>query len=289
MAMQDLRAAAVQMNAPLGETEANLDQIEWFTREAVQQEAQLVCFPELAITGHWCAGEVWSASEPVPDGPSCQRLAKLAAELGCFLSVGIAERDGGVAYNTQVIIGPEGYVGKQRKLHMSADEYFHFRMGGRVHIIDIGLCRLGVGICYDNTFPEVARVAAIKGAEVFLAPHAARCGQWPDDEEKQREKVCSGKLRAKMTHSARAYDSGLFVIYCNQAGPAGPETNHCGGILFVDPDGEVIAESQTELIEDDMVICDLKAEAYEARRRARCFNLQTRRPEIYGELAELSD
>lgn len=287
--MQDLRVAAVQMNAPLGEVEANLDQIEQFAREAADRGAQLICFPELCITGHWCAGDVWAASEPVPGGPSCRRLEELATDLGCFLSAGIAERDGGVAYNTQVIIGPEGYLGKQRKLHMSADEYFHFRMGGQVHIIDIGLCKLGIGICYDNTFPEVARIAAIKGAEVFLAPHAGRCGEWPDDEEKQRKKVLSGKANAKMTHCSRAYDNGFFVVYCNQAGPAGPETNHCGAILIVDPAGEVLAESETDLIEDEMVICDLKAEAYEARRKGRCFNLQTRRPEVYWELAELSE
>jgi len=287
--MQDMRVAAVQMNAPLGEVEANLDRIESFAREAADRGAQLVCFPELCITGHWCAGDVWAAAEPVPEGPSCRRLEKLANELGCFLSAGIAERDGGVAYNTQAVIGPEGYLGKQRKLHMSADEYFHFRMGGRIHVMDIGLGRLGIGICYDNTFPEVARIAAIQGAEVFLAPHAARCGEWTDDQEKQRQKVRSGKANAKMTHCSRAYDNGFFVVYCNQAGPAGPATNHCGGVLFVDPAGQVIAESQTEVIEDEMVICDLRAEAYEARRKSRCFNLQTRRPELYWEIAEISE
>ena len=287
--MQDLRVAAVQLNAPLGEVEANLDQIERFAREATERGAQLICFPELCITGHWCAGDVWAASEPVPEGPSCRRLTELAAELGCFLSVGIAERDAGVAYNTQVIIGPEGFLGKQRKLHMSADEYFHFRMGGRVHIIDIGLCRLGIGICYDTVFPETARIAAIKGAEVYLAPHAARCGQWTDDPNEQRSKVALVKEHARMTFRSRAYDNGMFVIYCNQAGPAGPDTNHCGGVLFVDPSGNILAESRTELIEDEMVVCDLEAELFEARRRARCFNLQTRRPEIYGDICRISD
>ncbi|MCD6362065.1 MAG: hypothetical protein J7M38_14505 [Armatimonadetes bacterium] len=287
--MRDIRVAAVQMNAPLGEIEGNLDQIERFAREAVGEGAQLVCFPELSITGHWCAGDVWAASEPVPEGPSCRRLESLCAELGCFISAGLAERDGGVAYNTQGIIGPEGYVGRQRKLHMSADEYFHFRMGGRVHVLDIGLCRLGIGICYDNTFPEVARIAAVRGAEVFLAPHAARCGQWEDDPNVQRQKISAVMEHARMTHRSRANDNGMFVVYCNQAGPAGPETNHCGGLLVVDPAGEIIAEGRTDRIEDEMIVCDLSAEAYEARRRIRCFNLQTRRPEVYGDLCRMSD
>ncbi|MGD9496960.1 MAG: carbon-nitrogen hydrolase family protein [Armatimonadota bacterium] len=260
--MQDLRAAAIQMNAPVGEIEANLEQIERWTRAAVGEGAQLVCFPELSITGHWCAGEVWTVSEAVPDGPSCRRLERLAAELGCVLSVGIAEREANIAYNTQVLIGPQGYLGKQRKLHMSADEYFHFRMGGRVHVIDIALCRVGIGICYDTIFPETARIAAIKGAEVYLAPHAARCGQWPESDEQQRAKVAHVKEHARMTFRSRAYDNGMYVIYCNQAGPAGEDTNHCGGILFVDPAGVVLAESRTELIEDEMVICDLSAEAF---------------------------
>lgn len=287
--MQDLRVAAIQMNARLGEVERNLDQIEGFTRDAVALGAQLVCFPELSITGHWCAGEVWDAAEAVPGGPSCQRLEALCAELGCFISAGIAERDAGVVYNTQMVIGPAGYLGKQRKLHLSADEYFHFRMGGKLHVIDIGLCRLGIGICYDNAFPEVARLAAVYGAEVFLAPHAARCGQWEEDPERQRQKMQAVMENARMTHRSRAYDNGMFVVYCNQAGPAGPNTNHCGGLLVVDPSGEVLAEGRAQTIEDEMIVCDLKKAAYETRRRSRCFNLQTRRPEIYSDLCRISD
>lgn len=287
--MQDFRAAAIQMNAPLGEVEGNLAQIERWAREAAEEGAHLICFPELAISGHWCAGDIWDVSEPVPGGPSCRRIERLAGELGCVISVGIAEREAGVAYNTQMIVGPGGLLGKQRKLHMSSDEYFHFRMGASINVIDIGVCRVGVGICYDTVFPETARIAAIKGAEVYLAPHAARCGEWIDDVEKQRQKVASVKENACMTFRSRAYDNGMFVIYCNQAGPAGEETNHCGGVLFIDPSGKVIAQSQTELIEDEMVVCDLDAEAYRSRRRGRCFNLQTRRPEIYGEICCMSD
>ncbi len=287
--MQDFKAAAVQMNAPLGEIEANLDRIEHYARRATGEGAQLVCFPELAISGHWCAGEVWEISEAVPDGPSCRRLEKLAAQLDCFLSVGIAEREANVAFNTQMVIGPQGFLGKQRKLHMSADEYFHFRMGASVNVIDIGLCKLGIGICYDTVFPETARIAAIKGAEVYLAPHAARCGEWCDDEGKQRTKVAAVKANARMTFRSRANDNGMYVIYCNQAGPAGPETNHCGGVLFVSPAGEVLKESATDVIEEEMVVCGLAAEAFNLRRRGRCFNLQTRRPEIYGEICRMSD
>ena len=287
--MYNFKAAAVQMNAVLGDIEGNLRQIERWTRRAVDEGAQLVCFPELSISGHWCSGEVWDVSEPVPDGASCQQVMSLAAELDCLISTGIAERKAGVVYNTQTVIGPEGFLGKQRKLHMSADEYFHFRVGGRINVIDCGLCKLAIGICYDTVFPETVRIAAIKGAEVYLAPHAARCGSWSTDPDAQRRKVASAQERARMTFRSRAYDNGMYVIYVNQAGPAGEETNHAGGILVVDPMGKVIAESQTDLIEDDMVLCQIEADGFEARRRGRCFNLQTRRPEIYGEICRFSD
>lgn len=287
--MEDFRAAAVQMNAPLGAVEANLEAIEQYATRAAADGAQLICFPELAVSGHWCSGEIWDVAEPVPDGPSCRRLERLAWDLDAVLSVGIAERDANIVFNTQMIIGPEGFIGRQRKLHMSADEYFHFRMGGSINVIDIGICRVGIGICYDTVFPETARIAAIKGAEVYLAPHAARCGQWPEELSGQRKRVAALKRNARMTFRSRAWDNGMFVIYCNQAGPAGEDTNHAGGILFVDPSGEVLAESETELIEDEMVVCDLEAELFELRRRARCFNLQTRRPEIYGEISRMSE
>jgi predicted amidohydrolase len=285
--MQDLTIAAIQMNAPLGQSEANLAAHVRLARKAAAAGAELICFPELSITGHWCAGDVWSASEPAPDGPSTQALLALARELGAMISFGLAERDRGIAYNTQVVVGPEGFIGKQRKLHMSSDEYFHFRAGSTIEILDLPNCRLGIGVCYDNLFPEVARIAALKGAEVYLMPHAARCGPWPRTATAQGRAIMQIKAAWKKAYAARAYDNGMFVIVNNQAGHAGdePDTNHAGGMLVFDPDGDVIAESQSRRLAEEMVVCRLEADAYDLRRRSACFNLQTRRPEIYGELA----
>lgn len=284
--MQDLTIAAIQMNAPVGEVERNLRAHVRLARKAAVAGAELICLPELSITGHWCAGDVWSASEEVPDGPSTRRLVELAGELQAFVSFGIAERDRGIAYNTQVIVGPEGYLGKQRKLHMSADEYFHFRMGSDINLFDVGKCRLGIGICYDNLMPEVARIAAVKGAEVYLMPHAARCGAWPRSKQAQGQAIATTKRIWTKCYASRAYDNGMFVVVCNQAGHAAddPVTNHAGGILIFDPNGDVIAESQTERIAEEIVVQRLEAKLHEQRRRGACFPLQTRRPEIYGEL-----
>lgn len=289
--MQDLTVAAIQMNAPVGEVQRNLSAHVRLARKAAAAGAELICFPELSITGHWCAGDVWSAAEAVPDGLSTQRLMQLAHELDAVISFGLAERDRGIAFNTQVVVTPDGYLGKQRKLHMSADEYFHFRMGSEIDVFDLGKCKLAIGICYDNLFPEVARIAAVKGAEVYLMPHAARCGTWPRGHKAQAHAIATTKRIWTKCYASRAYDNGMFVVVCNQAGHAAdvPVTNHAGGILIFDPNGDPIAESQTDRITEEIVVHRLEAKAYERRRRSACFPLQTRRPEIYGELCRTTE
>jgi predicted amidohydrolase len=92
-------------------------------------------------------------AEPVPAGPSVQRLIQLARQLRLFLCVGLSEKERDIVYNTQVQVGPEGYIGKQRKLHLSRDETFYYKGGRDLPIFDIGSCKLGIVICYDNQFP----------------------------------------------------------------------------------------------------------------------------------------
>jgi predicted amidohydrolase len=282
--MESFRLAAVQMNGPFGQVEANLDAIERWCRQAADQGARLALFPELVITGHWCAAEAYRVAEPVPDGPSARRLEAMAREFGLVISAGLGEIERCVMYNTQLLVGPGGYIGKQRKTHMSRDEYFHYRFGNELPVHDVGFCKVGTIICFDMIFPEVARLLALHGAEVLLAPHAARMGRW---RERGQQRIVSNQKREwKKIYASRAYDSGAYLAVTNQAGPAGPETNHAGGIMVFDPRGEVIAESQTRVIEDEMVVCDLDAEALLRRRGGSCFSLTVRRPEIYGDLAK---
>lgn len=138
-------------------------------------------------------------------------------------------------------------------------------------------------ICYDNLFPEVARILALKGAEVILSPHAARFGDWK--EKGQEEVVANQKRFYRKVYASRAYDNGTYLVAVNQAGHAGENINHAGGTIFFDPEGEVIAESKAKLIEEEIVVAKLEASKFEARRSSRCFNLVTRRAEIYGEIA----
>src|SRR5699024_11398093 len=118
-----------------------------------------VLSPELVVHGH-CSPTSAELAENVADGPSVQRLIELAQTHHQVLSVGLSENDAGVVYNTQILVNPEKYIGKQRKLHMSRDEADFYQVGNEISVFDIGSCKISMVICYDNMFPEVARIAA---------------------------------------------------------------------------------------------------------------------------------
>lgn len=287
--MEDFRIALVQHASPVRSTQKNLEATEAWARKAKKAGADLVVLPELNITGHAGHAAMVAQAEPVPDGPRCERLIELARELDVFICAGLAEDDLGIHYNTMAMLGPEGYVGRQRKTHLSRDEYYYFRAGTDLPVFDLPFARVGVIICYDNSHPEISRCLAVRGAEVLLGPHAARFGAWPRTPVGRREAVKGIKGRWRRLHSTRAYDSGVYVALCNTAGRSaqglkGVEANHAGGCMVISPDGEVVAESRSRDIRDEMVVVDLEAEAVHARRRQACFPLQTRRPEVFTAL-----
>ena len=290
--MKDVKIAVVQHGSPVRTKARNLAATIAWTRKAKRKGAEFVLFPELNITGHAGHSAMVEEAEPVPDGPSVHALCELARELEIYVCAGIAEDERGIHYNTQFIVGPEGYVGKQRKVHLSRDEYFFFRHGTQLPVLDLPFARVGIIICYDNGFPEIARCLAVDGAELLCGPHAARSGTWTfsrKDLTKRRQTVGARKANWRTVHSCRANDNGCYVALCNTAGRSavglkGVEANHAGGCMVLDPNGCVVAESRSRDVRDEMVVVDLKGEAVAARRRQACFNLLTRRPEVFGAL-----
>ena len=262
--MQDLKVAAIQMNALLGKREENLAVHRRWIERAARAEADLVCFPELSLSGHFCHNDSWNESEPI-DGPSVTKLCEWARAFDIFVSAGIAERVGNVAYNAQIVVGPAGLVGKQHKLHMSRDEYFFYRGGSELSLIDIGKAKLGIVICYDIMHPELARVHALRGAEVLLFPHAARVGSWRQVKNRQPQVVRENQELMRMVCAGRCYDSVAFGIYNNQSGDAAPHRKepvavHAGGVLILDPLGKIVAESRARRIGvEEMVVATLRA------------------------------
>jgi N-carbamoylputrescine amidase len=291
--MESLRVAAVSMNGFLGEPERVFTAMDGWCRQAVEAGAELVLFPELLIHGH-CTPNTWELAEAVPDGPSTKRICDLAREHGLYLSVGISEKESDIVYNTQVLVGPSGYIGKQRKIHLSRDEVLFYKGGWELPVFDIGKCRVGMIICYDNQFPELARILALRGADVLLMPHAARVKMWDDTPESMTAAREATYDLFTSGYRMRARENACFVVLADQAGRAGyvetsppdspAQPHHAGAALIIAPDGDILAETQRELIQDEMIIHELREEQLAASRRLPNYTLKTRRPELYDEL-----
>ncbi len=293
--MDTIRIAAVSINSPLGDVPGVLAAIEHWTRQAVEQGAELVLLPELQIHGH-CTPNTWQLAEPVPDGPSTQQAVRIAREFKTFVSVGLSEKENDIVFNTQILVGPDGYIGKQRKLHLSRDEVLYYKGGREMPVFDIGKCRVGTIICYDNQFPEPARILALRGADVLLMPHAARVKMWTDTPDSMAAARRHSHDYFISCYAQRARENACFAVLANQAGRAGyvdmypPDSpnqpHHCGGAIVFAPNGEVIASSQRDEIRDEMVVADLNSDRLAAERSLPNYTLRTRRPELYSELVK---
>ncbi|MDA0834133.1 MAG: hypothetical protein O3A29_12690 [Planctomycetota bacterium] len=291
--MQTLRIAAVSMNSPLGQREQTLAKMANYCRDAAEAGAELILFPELVIHGH-CTPNTWEVAEPVPDGPSVQRICDMAREFRLFISCGMSEKEREIVFNTQILVGPDGYIGKQRKIHCSRDENFYYKGGKELPVFDIGKCKVGMIICYDNQFPELARILTLRGAEVILMPHAAREGMWHDAES---EKLARRKVfNYFSSYAMRARENATFCIYADQAGKAGivpmypadhfNQPNHPGGAIIFSPTGDILKHTSLDRIEDEMLIADLDAESLIAARSHPNFTIRNRRSELFGELVK---
>jgi predicted amidohydrolase len=290
--MKTTRAAAVSINGFLGEPGRVLQSIEGWCERAREAQAELVLFPELVVHGH-CTPNTWELAEPVPGGPSVTKLIDIARRYDLVVCAGLSEKDRDIVYNTQVLVGPDGFIGKQRKLHLSRDEVFYYKGGREIPVFDIGPCKVGIVICYDNQFPEIARVLALRGAEVILMPHAGRFKLWDESPESQAAaRRYSHNFLKK--YALRARENACFAVLADQAGRAGQvdlwppdsenQPHHAGAALIWGPDGELLASTQEECIRDEMILATLDAGLLARERALANYMLRTRRPELFGEL-----
>ena len=296
--METIRVAAVSMNGEFGKQDQVLTRIADFCEQAAHEKAELVLFPELVVHGH-CTPNTWDLAEPIPHGPSTTRLAELAQQLQLFLCAGLSEKEDDIVYNTLVLLGPEGYIGKQRKLHMSRDEANFYKGGREISVFDIGKCKVGIIICYDNQFPEIARIAALRGTDVILMPHAARQALW--DETPESEAAARQKVFDFFTSSyrMRARENACFCVFADQAGRAGyvdslprdhyNQPHHPGGALIIGPGGELLKHAQLEHVCDEMIVCALYSSLLAKARSHPNYTLRTRRPELFAELVHLNN
>ena len=167
---QILKAGFIQTCPEFGQVENNRRQIADFLEKA---DADLIVLPELFTTGYQFTDrkEVAAFAEAIPEGPTTGFLIDQARDRKVSLVAGLAEREGNALYNSAVVVGPGGYLGKYRKAHIFDTEKDLFEPGNLpLPVFDIGKARVGVMVCFDWRFPETARTLALGGADVIAHP-----------------------------------------------------------------------------------------------------------------------
>lgn len=172
-AVSQVRVAAVQSDPQVGleNKAANVAATLAQVRACAAEGARLVVLPELASTGYSfdTREEAYAHAEPVPDGPTCTAWAELARELDVYVVAGIAESDGVQLFDTAVLIGPDGFIGKYRKTHLWNREKLIFTPGSSYPVFETRIGRIGLLVCWDIWFPEVARILTAQGADVICS------------------------------------------------------------------------------------------------------------------------
>jgi N-carbamoylputrescine amidase len=245
---QSVNVGVVQMRMSENPDE-NMEKALALTHEAIGKGAEVVCLPELFRSRYFCQTEdadFFALAEPVP-GPSTAAFEAVAAETGVAILVSLFERRAaGLYHNTLAVIdGRKGYVGKYRKMHIPDDprfyEKFYFTPG------DLGFrawptekACLGTLVCWDQWYPEAARLTALKGAEILFYPTAI--GWHPEE----KDAVGAAQYQAWETiQRSHAVANGCFVVAVNRAGFE-PDPASDGGIEFwgqsfiAAPDGHII-------------------------------------------------
>ena len=259
-------------------------------REAAKRGAQIVCLGELFRSQYFCREENhdnFALAEPIP-GPSTEALGKLAKELGVVIVASLFERRAaGLYHNTAAVLDADGsLLGIYRKMHIPDDplyyEKFYFTPGDLgFPNFDTRYGRIGVQVCWDQWYPEGARLASLRGANILFYPTAIG---WHPSEKAQHG---AAQLDAWRTiQRSHAIANGIFVAAVNRVGFEGPRESGLefwGSSFVADPFGQVIAQASTDKEEVLVVECDL-ARMEEVRRNWPF--LRDRRIDAYAPILE---
>jgi predicted amidohydrolase len=253
-----VEVVALQLEAVPGDRDHNLERFEQAVREDCGG-ADLIVTPELLNVGYDLdrIGRNPDGLAESLDGPTVTLARSLAHECGATIVVGLLERAGDRLHDSAVIVDASGAVATYRKSHLYPPERASFAAGDRLLLVPTSSGRLGVMICFEHAFPEIATALALEGAEILTIPSAVPFGY---------EHLLTLRTRA------RAQDNQLFVVACNLAG-----NGFCGGSLIVDPRGEVLARAGTG---EETIRATIDLETIE-REREREPALRLRRPALY--------
>jgi len=268
-----VKIAGLQMEPKISDKKANLARCLELIKLTAKEGARLIVFPECALTGYCFSSrkEALLFAEPIP-GPSTKKLMATCRKLNVYVVVGLLEKEGDKCYNTAVLLGPEGLVGKQRKLHLPYLGVDRFLEAGDLPLTayDTDVGRIGIGICYDMMFPEHSRVLALQGADILVFP-----ANWPE----------TVRVYPDYIIPTRAIENHVFCVAVNRVGKE-REAEFPGLSKIVDLFGRSLAEGKEN--EEDIIYAEIKpAEAGEKHLiiepgKHEVNFIKDRRPAFYG-------
>ena len=282
---------AILQQHNVADTNSNIDRLCQGIRSLAQQGAQLIVLQELHNSLYFCQVESvdnFDLAEPIP-GPSTERFGQLARELGVVIVTSLFERRApGLYHNTAVVLDSDGTIaGKYRKMHIPDDpayyEKFYFTPGDLgFRPIQTSLGRLGVLVCWDQWYPEAARLMALQGADLLIYPTAIgyESSDTPDEQQRQR-------MAWQTVMRGHAVANGLPVVAVNRVGHEPDPSRQTNGIQFwgtsfvCGPQGELLYEASTT--EEAATIIDVDLKRSEQVRRWWPF-LRDRRIDHYADI-----
>ncbi len=271
-----IKLALAQISSKRENKEANLQKIETLTFKAKEQGADLAIFPELSLTGYVVRDQFYELAETIP-GPTVEKVEALAKKTGMHVIFGmpeLSEKTRATVFNTAVFVGPEGLIGKYRKMYLPTHSVFeekrYFRPGYQTAAFQTDLGNIGLCICYDLFFPEVLRLIRLKGAQLIVCISASPAVR---------------RSYFEILTCARALENTAYLAYVNLAGVE-DGLQFWGGSRLVSPAGDVLAKAKYD--EEDFVTCEVD---YSDLRTAETFipTLKDLRPELFDKLKEYSE
>ena len=271
----------------------NVAKLELNIRACAEQGAELIVMQELHNGLYFCQTEdpaVFDLAETIP-GPSTESFGRLARELEVVLVLSLFEkRTAGLYHNTAVVIEKDGTIaGKYRKMHIPDDpayyEKFYFTPGDLgFEPIQTSLGKLGVMVCWDQWYPEAARLMTMAGAEILIYPTAIGWESTDTDDEKLRQ-----MMAWQIAQRAHAVANGIYVVACNRTGYEPDPSGITNGIQFwgnsfvAGPQGEILSQASNE--ENENLIIEIDLSRTETVRRMWPF-FRDRRIETYSDLTK---
>ena len=290
--MREIRVGFLQQHNT-ADTKDNILRLGEGITDLAKRGAQLIVLQELHNTLYFCQTEdvdLFDLAETIP-GPSTKLYCELAKKLGVVIVASLFEkRAAGLYHNTAVVIESNGEIaGKYRKMHIPDDpayyEKFYFTPGDMgFHPIQTSLGKLGVLVCWDQWYPEAARLMAMQGAEMLIYPTAIGYADNDTPEEQQRQ-----RMAWQTVMRGHAVANGLPVVAVNRVGFEPDPSGQTAGIQFwgtsfvAGPQGEIIYEASTD--EEESIIVEMDMDRSEQVRRWWPF-LRDRRIDAYGDITK---